>query len=101
MESDLLRSNSTISKLRDEKNQCLTDLEKLHAELRDETHKNRTLNDRIIELLEQIRIKDDEIARLKNIRPVYGYYKAVKGDPIDEALAEVLNSLTTLERPRF
>lgn len=59
MESDLLRSNSTISKLRDEKNKCLTDLEKLHAELSEEARKNRSLNDRIIELLEQIRIKDD------------------------------------------
>ena len=63
--------------------------------------KNRGLNDRIIELLEQIRIKDDEIARLKNVRPVFTFYKAVKGDPIDEALAEVPNSLSTLERPRF
>ncbi len=52
-------------------------------------------------MIEELRLRDEEIARLKNVRPVFSFYKAFKGDPIDEQLAIILNGLAASDRPRF
>lgn len=116
-ETDIVRLNELVAQLRDERAGLLADLERLRDELKAELRKNRDFQTRIEELLAELRLKDEELARLRN-RPrsppppspppppqptvvTWTFYRAAKGDPIDEKLAEVLNGLQPHERPRF